>query len=93
MALNANVEILNETPHDSPGNSVLTYQWCCYHYTDGSQQHGYRFIWRRPDGSLQAARGQARLPSKREMQQLMKLADDEGWGDHDADTFDLDQAA
>lgn len=48
-------------------------------------QDGYRFIWRRPDGSLQAARAQARLPSLRLARELMAAADAAGWGHFEAD--------
>ena len=46
---------------------------------------GYRFIWRRSDGSLQPARGQARIPSLFDAELLMKLAREAGWGDRHAD--------
>ena len=49
---------------------------------------GYRFIWYRPDGSLQAARGQARLPSIRLIKELTKRAESEGWGTYDAEEVD-----
>ena len=49
------------------------------------KQDGYRLIWRRPDGSLQAARAQARLPSLRIARQLMQAADAAGWGHFEAD--------
>jgi len=39
---------------------------------------GYRFIWRKPDGTLQAARGQARIPSAAEMFQLIQMATEAG---------------
>ena len=39
------------------GEWTLCFQKVTYHYDDGSTQDGFRFIWRRPDGSLQAARG------------------------------------
>jgi hypothetical protein len=47
--------------------------------------HGYRFIWRRPDGSLQPARGQARILSLKAAEKLMEMARNEGWGDYKAD--------
>lgn len=50
-----------------------------YIYNDGKCEKGYRFILRRPDGSLQAARGQARIPSKNELIELLELASKEGW--------------
>ena len=42
----------------------LAFQWRRYvDQDDGTSYQGYRFIWYRPDRSLQAARGQIRLPS------------------------------
>jgi hypothetical protein len=46
-------------------------------------EEGYRFIWRRPNGSLQAARGGARIPSIEVARQLMKRAEKAGWGNHE----------
>ena len=67
---------------------TLCFQWCRYVYDgeDRGDQHGYRFIWRRPDGTLQAARGQARLPSIQDALELMEAARNAGWGDHIGDT-------
>ena len=59
----------------------LCFQWCRYIYDNGETEMGYRFIWRREDGTLQAARGQARLPSIKFAQQLMAKAKAEGWGE------------
>jgi 3-hydroxyisobutyrate dehydrogenase-like beta-hydroxyacid dehydrogenase len=50
-------------------------------------QYGYRFIWLRPDGSLQATRGQARLPSFAAVERLFAAAKAEGWGDQDGDAM------
>ncbi|MBC7807373.1 MAG: hypothetical protein H7145_14635 [Akkermansiaceae bacterium] len=81
----ARVQILNETtiyPID-PSAWRLWFQWCRYIYDDNTIQYGYRFIWRRPandGGSLQAARGQARIPSIAVMEQLIAKARVEGWG-------------
>ena len=58
----------------------LCFQWCTYTFDDGSSDlEGYRFIWRRPDGSLQAARGQARIPSIADLHELLYLAARAGW--------------
>jgi hypothetical protein len=46
-------------------------------------EEGYRFIWRRPDSSLQAARGQARIPSIEVARGLMQRAEEEGWGQYE----------
>lgn len=49
-----------------------------YYYDEGGSEEGFRFIWRRPDGTLQAARGQARIESLSQMLNLIKLATEEG---------------
>jgi hypothetical protein len=59
----------------------LCLQWCLYVYDDGTSENGYRFIWRRPNGSLQPARGQARIPSLELAEKLIKEARSRGWGD------------
>ena len=45
------------------------------------QYYGYRFIWRTPEGKLQPARGQARIPSIKIAKELMDYAIAEGWGE------------
>lgn len=57
----------------------LYFQYGKYYYDDRTCEMGYRFIWRRPDGTLQAARGQARIPSIQELLELLYLASKEGW--------------
>lgn len=59
----------------------LQLHWARYIHEDGNSELGYRFMWRRPDGSLQAARGQARIPSLEYARQLMTMANKEGWGE------------
>lgn len=80
------VTVLNSTQHpDHPEAGTdgwcLLLQWARYVHGDGRLEHGYRFIWRRPDGSLQPARGQARIPSLQDAELLMRQAREEGWGD------------
>ena len=78
----ARVKILNEVPeYFHTGEWKLCFQYCEYIYEneESEREFGYRFIQRRPDGSLQAARGQARIPSITELKQLLQLADDAGW--------------
>jgi 3-hydroxyisobutyrate dehydrogenase-like beta-hydroxyacid dehydrogenase len=82
----ARVQVINEVKGDGT-EWVLCLQWARYLYDDGHMEHGYRFIWRREDGSLQAARGQARIPSLRQAQELIKKAKAAGWGDYDADAI------
>ncbi len=79
---NARIQVINEVSQDfgKPGEWRLCFQWCRYIYTKGDMDMGYRFIWRRPDGSLQAARGQARIPSLSYAYDLMKAAENAGWG-------------
>ena len=73
------VKILNEVPTNRIKNWQLCFQECHYYYADGTDQEGFRFIWRRPDGSLQPARGQARIPSKQDLENLLNQAAQEGW--------------
>lgn len=80
-----NVVIIHEVIH--PGHPAHDWQlclhWCRYRYSDSTSELGYRFMWRRPDGSLQPARGQARLPSRHDVDLLFGLAKHQGWGDLD----------
>ena len=78
----ANVNIINEVQHGKKGDWILCFQYCEYKYDDDSSENGYRFIWRRQDGSLQAARGQARIPSVAIVIDLISKAIQEGWGNH-----------
>ncbi len=61
------------------GEWVLCFHWGTYNYDDGRSDDGYRFIWRRPDGSLQPSRGQACIPSASDIFELMRLATQAGW--------------
>lgn len=87
----ARVYVLKETTLDEspqPTDWTLWFQWCRYLYDNGDMEHGYRFIWRRPQddgGSLQAARGQARIPSIAVIEQLIAKAKNDGWGHYDGD--------
>ena len=89
MAVQGRVAVLNEVKKAFPPKQgetwELCFQRCRYMYSDGHWDDGYRFIWRRPDGSLQGARGQARLPSLEEARLLMAAAEDAGWGHHETD--------
>lgn len=77
----ARIQVINETCTDYGEREWnLCFQWCQYVYEDGSNEHGYRFIWRRPDRSLQPARGQARIPSVSVLEELVATAKREGWG-------------
>lgn len=79
--MKTSVEIHNEVTVEVPDVSgwKLCFQRVTYHYDDESVEDGYRFICRRPDGSLQAARGQARIPDAVTHDQLVRAAKSEGW--------------
>jgi hypothetical protein len=86
--LATHVIVLNEIAHPEHRHNGwrLCLQWARYQYDDKSEpETGYRFIWRRPDGSLQPARGQARIPSLADAERLIWLARELGWGDRHAD--------
>jgi len=62
----ATFRILKEVNTSNPGGWALCFQFGIYQYdmVDANaipSEAGYRFIWRRPNGQLQGARGQARL--------------------------------
>ena len=85
--LATHVVILNEIVHpEHPTNDWhLCLQWGRYQYDNGDEpETGYRFVWRRPDGSLQPARGQVRIPSLSDAELLIRLAREAGWGDQHA---------
>jgi len=74
----ARFKILHEVTNGEVGNWHLCFQWGIYLYDNGEAESGYRFIWRRPDGTLQAARGQARIPSATDIFELIQLATQKG---------------
>ncbi|MGX9134057.1 hypothetical protein ACWV26_06705 [Rummeliibacillus sp. JY-2-4R] len=85
MAKRAEVDVLKEVVYDESRlkkNWVLCLQWCRYNYDDGTSEEGYRFIWRRPNGNLQPAMGQARIPNLFMAEALMSKARAEGWGNY-----------
>lgn len=88
MALQGRVAVLNEVTLEPANTWQLCFQRCRYMYDDGSTEDGYRFIWRREDGSLQAARGQARIPSLKKARLLMAEAEKAGWGHYELDAND-----
>ena len=88
------VQVIKQAEYDwgNPNDWVLLFQWCLYVYEEEGRapQNGYRFIWRRPKsegGSLQAARGQARIPSIAIAKALIAKAEKEGWGNYMSDTI------
>ena len=86
MATRGRVQVRHEVSEGKePNGWELLFQWCQYVYEDGTSEYGYRFIWRKPDGKLLPARGQARLESIERIEKLIQKAKDEGWGDYVAD--------
>lgn len=73
------VRIHNEVIDGNSNDWHLCFQYCTYNYDDGSQEEGYRFIWRMPDGKLQPARGQARIPDAASLNRLVAAATAAGW--------------
>ena len=88
MSLQCRVQVLQEVTEavNAFNNGwILCLQWCRYLYSDNSIQNGFRFIWRRPNGNLQAARGQARIDSLSRARNLMDQATAKGWGNNVAE--------
>ena len=80
------IEVHNEVRGPVEGGWQLCFQWCTYHYPPDERpegvltdQSGYRFIWRRPDGWLSATRGQARIPDPDRLLDLLREAQHQGW--------------
>lgn len=62
----AHFHIAKEVRVGPTGDWQLCFQYGTYEYDPNpdesiTTEKGYRFIWRRPNGQLQGARGQARL--------------------------------
>lgn len=78
----AYVKIERQVPENvKAGEWTLCFQKVNYHFEDGSSKKGFRFIWRRPNGKLQAARGQARIESYEQMMSLIESARKQGFFD------------
>ena len=80
----ARVIVLNSTEKVMGGDWTLCFQYCRYHLAD-REQEGYRFIWKTPEGRLQPARGQARIPSIADALELISKAMHYGWGNKNGD--------
>jgi hypothetical protein len=81
--LSTHVIVLHQIAHPehAPHDWRLCLQHVRYQYDTGEKpEDGFRFIWRRPDGSLQPARGQARIPSLQDADLLIRLACEADWG-------------
>jgi len=75
----ARVHIIDSIDKKFDSGWTISFQWCLYDYEDGNTDKGFRFIWKRPDGTLQAARGQARIPDVETINELLEEAKKQGW--------------
>lgn len=76
----AYVERLKEVNTGYPeGEWNLCFQKCIYNYENGDPEEGYRFIWRDENGNLRPQRGQARIPDKNTLMDLLMKAEEDGW--------------
>jgi hypothetical protein len=76
------VQVLNEVAlSDRPELCLQRVRYVWGH--EDEPRRGYRFIRKHPDGKLQPARGQARIPSLKVAEALIALARAQGWGDDD----------
>ena len=56
----------------------LCFQYGTYYYDKVHSEKGFRFIWRY-NGNLKPQRGQARIPSLKDLFELLLLASEKGW--------------
>jgi len=76
----ANIEVIHEVRADlNPGDWTLCLQWGVWHYDDGGEEFGYRFIYLDPDGNYRPQRGQARIPDAATMILLIQRATQAAW--------------
>ena len=59
----------------------LCFHYGTYHYDKGDSEKGFRFIWKE-DGKLKPQRGQARIPSLKDLFDMLALASKDGWFDN-----------
>lgn len=78
----ARVRVIKEIKSGHPDDWRLCFQWCQYLFDDGGSEYGFRFIWRKENGHLQGARGQARIPSVKVIERFLKQAKKEGWDEN-----------
>jgi len=85
MAKATRVQVIKETSEKlKSGDWFLCLQWCLYVHSEGTSEHGYRFIYRH-NNKLRAMRGQSRIPSVAMMQRLIQTTQTEGWGSFDTE--------
>ena len=78
--MKSRVKIIKEVPKNIIHKDwKLCFQWCQYIYENGTSEFGYRFIWRDGLNRLRPQRGQARIPTFKEMDTLLDEAKIDGW--------------
>ena len=77
----ARVIIKDEVPNIIyDGKRHLYFQKCEWQYSNGiPSEYGFRFMWRDQCGKLIPHRGQARIPSKQDIDRLLNFAVQAGW--------------
>ena len=70
-----------------PAGWALCFQKCTYNYSDRPPLDGFRFIRRKPNGSLHVPLGQALIPSVRDIQILLTKAKRDGWAGNDGSDY------
>jgi hypothetical protein len=80
------VVVLHEVSQGIKGNWNLCFQYCLYECENEAEKNGYRFIWRRPDGSLHGTSGETCILSVSDILQLTSKALAEGWGHFNCDS-------
>ncbi len=78
MAKSAKIKYDQEVKEPVVSGWTLCFQRITLLHDDGREEKGYRFIYRRPDNSLQG-RGAARIPDAATLQRLTDKAKAEGW--------------
>ena len=79
-SMKSRVKIIKEVPKNIIHKDwKLCFQWCQYIYENGTSEFGYRFIWRDELNRLRPQRGQARIPTFKEMDTLLDEAKIDGW--------------
>jgi hypothetical protein len=78
----ASFEVLQGREVSIPGSQEsagwsLCFQWGRYHLDNGGRETGYRFIWRRPDNSLQARPPVIQTAAM--LFELLRRASEAGW--------------
>ena len=77
--MKSRVKIIKEVPKNIIHKDwKLCFQWCQYIYENGTSEFGYRFIWRDELNRLRPQRGQARIPTFKEMDTLLDEAKIDG---------------